>query len=61
MITKYKIIEELLNNPHYKVLDSDEQADAIANAPDDTYPRISSIFSATDPGLTNQLKVLSPM
>ena len=54
--TSYKIIEELLNNPHYKVLDSDEQADAIAKAY--SYAQAKAKEEVSDYTLSKQEKII---
>ena len=54
--TSYKIIEELLNNPHYKVLDSDEQADAIAKAY--SYAQAKAKEEVSDYELSKQEKLI---
>ena len=54
--TSYKIIEELLNNPHYKVLDSDEQADAIVKAY--SYAQAKAKEEVSDYKLSKQEKLI---
>lgn len=54
--TSYKIIEELLNNPYYKVLDSDEQAEAIAKAY--SYAQAKAKEEVSDYELSKQEKLI---
>lgn len=54
--TSYKIIEEMLNNPHYKVLDSEEQAKVIAKAYD--YAQAKAKEEVSDYELSKQEKLI---